>query len=330
MTIYGLCPCRASGETVFTNIIAPYWGQHSMDETRTAGTYYRAYDDMMVVSFMEYGNSMNFGVCFQLILNADGSFKFQYTPAAPDSFIFSTYGVAGISSDNGRDGFSISDRYIQFGSAVFFSPVEERTIAPGALETVNISVLGDKMAGEYATTLFVNTNVPSRERIEIPVSLTVNGEAAPVWPDDIAVEHVMGYVETANPGPLGQMGAMYDVEFTVRNAGTAPFTIVNIQNNGPGIEYEDEWLGGTYFEPFFNLFWTTDRTNMMSWSQFYGEPVEVGNNLVYFDVPMMNYEINMTPGEYEVPIVFTYVVAGDDTPVKRLSQSSSPSPRPRR
>lgn len=312
--IWPVPPAELPGETVFTNIIAPYWGQHSMDETRTAGTYYRAYDDMMVVSFMEYGNSMNFGVCFQLILNADGSFKFQYTPAAPDSFIFSTYGVAGISSDNGRDGFSISDRYIQFGSAVFFSPVEERTIAPGALETVNISVLGDKMAGEYATTLFVNTNVPSRERIEIPVSLTVNGEAAPVWPDDIAVEHVMGYVETANPGPLGQMGAMYDVEFTVRNAGTAPFTIVNIQNNGPGIEYEDEWLGGTYFEPFFNLFWTTDRTNMMSWSQFYGEPVEVGNNLVYFDVPMMNYEINMTPGEYEVPIVFTYVVAGDDTP----------------
>lgn len=160
--IWPVPPAELPGETVFTNIIAPYWGQHSMDETRTAGTYYRAYDDMMVVSFMEYGNSMNFGVCFQLILNADGSFKFQYTPAAPDSFIFSTYGVAGISSDNGRDGFSISDRYIQFGSAVFFSPVEERTIAPGALETVNISVLGDKMAGEYATTLFVNTNVPAR------------------------------------------------------------------------------------------------------------------------------------------------------------------------
>ena len=307
-------PASLPGETVFRNIIAPYWGSHSMDETRTAGTYYEALGDKAVVSFMEYGNSVNFGVCFQLILNSDGSFKFQYKGLDDNAIIFSPYGLAGVSDETGFNGFNIADRHLQFGNAVFFSPVVERTLAPGASETVGVSVLGNKMAGQYSTVLKVNTNVPSSERIDIPVDLTVTGEAVPVWPDDMAVEHVMGYVETVNPGPFGVQGAMYEVEFSVRNTGSAPFHIVNIVNNGPGTEVEGWFPGETEFYPFFNLFWTMDRNDMWSWSQFYGEPIEVGANPVYFDVPMLEYEINMTPGEYEVPLVFTYVLDGDDQP----------------
>ena len=61
-------PAEFPSGSLYTNIIAPYWGLHSMDETRTAGTFHYVTDDRAVVSFMEYGNSMNIGVCFQVIL----------------------------------------------------------------------------------------------------------------------------------------------------------------------------------------------------------------------------------------------------------------------
>lgn len=305
-------PASFPGGTLYTNIIAPFWGLHSMDETRTAGTYYKAYADKAVVSFIEYGNSMNVGVNFQLILNPDGSFRFQYSPRDEVSIIFDTYGLAGVLNEAGTDGFVIPERYIQFGQSVYFSPVTERTLAPGESETVGVSLLADKMAGLYETTMTVNTNVPSRERIEIPVSLTVTGEAAPAWPEDMAVEHVMGFVETANPGPMGMMGAMYEVEFQVKNEGTAPFYIMNIVNGGPGNTYYDEWFDEEVTEPFFPLMCTEDPSDMMSWMPYQtGMPFEVDSKPVYFDVPMMNYELAMTPGVYEVPLTFYYMTSMD-------------------
>ncbi len=80
--------------TVFNNIIAPYWGLHSMNTTKTGGTYHYVTEDRAVVSFMEYGNSMNYGVCYQLILEKDGSFKFQYKAFDENSNIMSPFGLA--------------------------------------------------------------------------------------------------------------------------------------------------------------------------------------------------------------------------------------------
>ena len=60
-------PADFPGGTIYTNLIAPYWGLHSMDQSKGAGTYYYVTDDRAVISWMEYGNTMNLGVCYQLI-----------------------------------------------------------------------------------------------------------------------------------------------------------------------------------------------------------------------------------------------------------------------
>ena len=82
-------PAEFPEGSVYNNMLAPYWGLHTMNTTKTAGTYHYVTEDRAVVSFMEYGNSMNNGVCFQVILEKDGSFKFQYDKFDDNSIIMS-------------------------------------------------------------------------------------------------------------------------------------------------------------------------------------------------------------------------------------------------
>ena len=96
-----------------------------MDVNETAGTYHYMTDDEVVVSWMEYGNSMNAGVCFQLIMHKDGSFKFQYKGYDENSIIFNTFGLAGACNEGGSEYFVIPDRFIKFGNAVQFSPASK-------------------------------------------------------------------------------------------------------------------------------------------------------------------------------------------------------------
>ena len=57
-----------SNETLYTNFIAPYWGYHFMDQTPTAGVFYSMKDDSIVISFMVSAHSVNYSLCYQLIL----------------------------------------------------------------------------------------------------------------------------------------------------------------------------------------------------------------------------------------------------------------------
>ena len=296
--------------TVFTNIIAPYWGLHSMDTSKTAGTFHYVTDDRAVVSFMEYGNSMNIGVCYQLILEKDGSFRFQYKGANETSIIYGMFGMAGISNADATHSIKLPERMVAFNNAVSFKPVKENTLAAGAKDEIALDFDTNRMGGVYTTALQVATNVPGKESIEIPVQLTVNGVAKPQWPDNFTVEQPLMYQSTDYSNPLVQMGAAYDAPFTVANNGTAAFTIVNIAVGGPQIY--DEWFD--MYSPAFMLFanlpeldWMTgEPTGNNMWQQYYeGTPVEVGNSPVQFSLPMLQNEFWATPGTYEVPLTFT-------------------------
>ena len=203
--------------SVYTNILAPYWGLHTMDTNTTAGTYHYITEDQAVISWMEYGNSMNLGVCFQLIMKKDGSFKFQYKGKDQNSIIYSTFGLAGACNEGGSEYFVIPDRYIQFGNAVQFSPVAESTIEPSQSKSVTLNIDTHKMAGNYTDAVTVNTNVPGSETVTVPVTLTVTGAAEPVFPTDITIEHVAGYqeqvTETSGPGVM-YAGAPYEIPFS--------------------------------------------------------------------------------------------------------------------
>lgn len=301
--------------TLFSNIIAPYWGLHSMDETKTAGTYHYVTDNRAIVSFMEYGNTMNIGVCFQLILNADGTFSFCYKAADENARLMGTFGLAGISSEGGTDYIRLADRMINFGNSVRFTPVTTLALAPGAKDNIGFAFDTDRMAGLYQTAFSMATNVPSRESIEIPVALTVTGEAAPEFPAAVSVEHTYGYRSTDQSNPIVGMGACYDAPFEVRNNGTAPFTILSIAVDGPSIY--DEW-----FDEYTQLFqllvngpeidWITgEPTGNYQWQMYDGMTTfTVGRAALQFSVPMMECEQWMTPGEYNVNLTF-YYTTGD-------------------
>ncbi|MEE0975955.1 MAG: S8 family serine peptidase [Muribaculaceae bacterium] len=304
-------PAEFPAGTVYTNIIAPYWGLHTMDQSKTAGTYHYLTDDQAIISWMEYGNSMNLGVCYQLIMKKDGSFKFQYKGFGEYADIYGVFGLAGLSNENGTEGFRIPERYVVFNNAVQFFPVVENTIAPESSRTIDITVNTNKLAGQYNSNITLNTNVPGRETIEIPINLTLTGEAKPVFPtDSIIVERVVGHFDAPTAGPITAMGANYEACFYVKNEGSAPFTITHIKNGGPS--WYDDWFEQYY--PIFSTFYeaeeidwiTGEPTGNKSWGQYYDyTPIVVGKSPQGISVPMM-YDYATQVGTYDVPLTFYY------------------------
>lgn len=302
-------PAEFPAGSVYTNIIAPYWGLHSMDETRNAGTYHYVTDDRAIVSFMEYGNSMNYGVCFQLILEKDGSFTFQYKGKNEEAIIFDLFGLAGITDLSGENYIKLPSRLVQFNQAVRFSPVVEMPLEPGKSDEIALGFNTDRMAGNYTGVVTLNTNVPAREKIEIPYDITLTGEARPVWPADAAVEHPLGYTDYNDP-IVQMMGSGFSVRVDVANEGTAPFTILGATADGP--VFEDPEFG--YELPGFGLFAEVDGFDWITgepdgskmWNFYEGTPVTVGADVARFAVVPTAYEVLMTPGTYEVPVTFMY------------------------
>lgn len=315
--------------TIYTNIIAPYWGLHTCDQSKTAGTYHYMTENEVVVSWMEYGNSMNMGVCYQLIMKKDGSFKFQYKGFGDYAIIYSTFGLAGLSNEDGSVGIRIPERYIAFGNAVQFFPVVESSIAAGESKTIDIDVLTDKMAGEYNTNIVVNSNVPGAEKIEIPVNLNIIGVAKPVFPDTIIVQNVMGTVDDAYKGPLTQMGAFYEAYFKIENQGTAPFYVTNIINEGVFSIY-DSWFDEYTQQPAQTWYygesedWYTGEI-VKGWMQYYDStPVTVGKDGLEISIPIMQGSIESTPGTYDVPLKIAYNEADTANILVRFIVTNAP------
>lgn len=307
-------PADFPGGTIYTNIIAPYWGLHTMDTSKTAGTYHYVTEDQAIISWMEYGNTMNMGVCYQLIMKKDGSFKFQYKSYGDYAIIYDAFGLAGMSNEDGSESLVIPDRLIQFNNAVQFTPVVEITLAPEDSKTAGITFDTHKLAGNYTDVITVHTNVPSSETIEIPVALTITGEAVPVFPGDVTVEHVAGYSEiaseTSGPG-VTMMGAPYEAPLTITNTGTAPFTIVDIAYSSPTDSYD---------YPMFQLMaqmmvpdWLTGETSLQwtIYDNYRGMPIEVTPSQPLEMTLPMAWEAAYAIGVYEIPFVITYTVDGE-------------------
>lgn len=305
-------PAEFPEGTIYTNIIAPYWGMHTMDTSKSAGTYHYVTEDQAVISWMEYGNSMNIGVCYQLILKKDGSFKFQYKGYGDYAIIYGIFGMAGLSNEDGSQGFKIPERYVAFDNAVQFYPVVESSIAAGQSKTIDIDLVTDKMAGDYNSSLVVNTNVPASEKIEIPINLTITGQAKPVFPaDTIIIENVMNTAKDEYKGPLSQMGAFYEAHFKIENHGTAEFTINNIINEGV-FECYDSWYDEYYSQPAQTWYyceaedWYTGQMTW-SWNTYYDStPVSVGKDGLEISIPVMQGSIEGTVGIHDVPLKIAY------------------------
>ena len=204
-------------ETFYTNIICPFWGNHSMNTPSSDGVYYKAKDDEVIVSYKNYGNTMMLGMNFEVILRKDGSFKFQYH-VDPDGFQLGVFGLCGIMDHTGTRGITPADMYITDGNTVEFTPYKNYVVAPGEKVEMPVELKADQLADTYDCELNVTTNDPSKPSVKIPVTLNITGEAQAEFPEVINVEQ---------PVDEYAMNPSY-YEFYVVNKGTKAFAITDV------------------------------------------------------------------------------------------------------
>ena len=204
-------------ETFYTNIICPFWGNHSMNTPSSDGVYYKAKDDEVIVSYKNYGNTMMLGMNFEVILRKDGSFKFQYH-VDPDGFQLGVFGLCGIMDHTGTRGITPADMYITDGNTIEVTPYKNYVVAPGEQVEMPVELKANQLADTYDYELNVTTNDPSRASVKIPVTLNITGDAQAEFPEVINVEQ---------PVDEYAMNPSY-YEFYVVNKGTKAFTITNV------------------------------------------------------------------------------------------------------
>ena len=206
-----------NGEIFYRNILCPLWGNHSMTPYQVDGIYYKKYDDHVVVTFKNYGNSVMDGFNFQAILHKDGTAKFQYS-LDPTGQLNGIFGIAGAQDNDAKRGFTVPGNYIGPGKAVNVYPEFSYVIEPGKSVSLPISLDTKKIADTYDNVLSLTTNDPQSKNVDIPVTLTTTGESIPVVPEKITINKVYD-TEYQLPG---------EAEFEIRNNGHKAFVINNV------------------------------------------------------------------------------------------------------
>ncbi len=276
-------------DTFYTNIIAPYWGNHSMGAAAEDGTYYKEEDDHVIVSFINYGNSVTLGLDFQVIIYKDGHYKFQYH-LQDFGQMLSVFGLAGIQDENGERGIMLPENCITPNNAVEFYPVKSFTVPAGENKNIAIDINSSQMANEYSTDLIVNTNVPTSPVVAIPVKMTVTGEPKAVFPESIGGEEVADIT--------GMMPTL-SYEFEVANEGTKAFSITGATFNPDMIIPTQLMVYTTYTD------WGMTYTDWVPYAnlEYIGiSSLEVGDEPVKFRVDFYDYG---SPMEVELPITFS-------------------------
>lgn len=285
-------------DTFYKNIIAPFWGNHTMDVSSTDGVFYKAEDDRVIVSFKNYGNSAMIGMNYQLIMYKDGRFKFQYN-LNETGMVLGIYGLCGFQDESCQRGLTLSDSYIVSGNAIEFAPVKTINVPAGGQVSVPIDIYANDLAGEYDRAITIHTNVPGKEIVTLPVKLVINGQPNPVFPQPFEIEEVADYLNYPT----------LEYEFEVKNTGSAAFTIDAISFN-PEPDYNDpdfDWenyqpipayltVYTTYYDSWWDE-WVTDWSNV----NYLTEPIVVGTEPVKFKLLFMDQGM---PTEASLPITF--------------------------
>lgn len=294
-------------ETFYTNIICPFWGNHSMNTPSSDGVYYKAKDDEVIVSYKNYGNTMMLGMNFEVILRKDGSFKFQYH-VDPDGFQLGVFGLCGIMDHTGTRGITPADMYITDGNTIEFTPYKNYVVAPGEQVEMPVELKANQLADTYDYELNVTTNDPSRASVKIPVTLNITGEVQAEFPEVINVEQ---------PVDENPMYPSY-YEFYVVNKGTKAFAITDVASEMfVAADPDDPWaMPEASLEVYTSVnnsgddgidpgpmaladdaakAWVPYRSGMMA-------PIVVGTDTVKFRITPYNvYEVHAK----DYPLVFT-------------------------
>lgn len=320
-------------ETFYTNIICPFWGNHSMNTPSSDGVYYKAKDDEVIVSYKNYGNTMMQGMNFEVILRKDGSFKFQYN-VDPDGFQLGVFGLCGIMDHTGTRGITPADMYITDGNAVEFSPYKNYVVAPGEQVEMPVELKANQLADTYDYELNVTTNDPSRASVKIPVTLNITGEAQAEFPEVINVEQ---------PVDENAMEPSY-YEFHVVNKGTKAFAITDVasemftvsESDDPDVEpsapegklevyaAQSNNGGDDGIDP--GPLALSDDATAKAWIPYQSgmmAPIVVGEDTVKFRITPYNvYEVH----KKDFPLVFTVEGLNEETHTSTIKLNITEAP----
>lgn len=198
------------------NYLAPFWGYHSPSGTETSGVYYKAEDNRVIVSWIDYGNTLNLGICFQVIMYKNGKFKYQYS-LLPGGNLYSLFGMAGFESDKGTKGTMLPSRYVSIGNSMELIPVKRQQLKAGENRKLKMAIdASSLMAGEYDVAATMSTNIPDKEEMDIKLNLTVTGKAKVEYPEKLDI------------GDLFQNSTPEMFYFDIKNVGTANFNVESI------------------------------------------------------------------------------------------------------
>lgn len=304
-------------DTFYKNIIAPFWGNHTMGSTSTDGTYIKSFGDHVVVSFINYGNSSMAGFNYQLVLNADGTFKFQYQ-LQPEGLMLGVYGLCGVQDATGTRGLNPDDQYISNGNAMMFYPVKTVKVAPEGNTVIPVTVLADRLADTYSEEMEFSTNVPGKENFKLPVTLNITGEAEPVFPETVMIE------QTVDPNYMPG-----EYEFTISNNGNRAFSITNISSEMFEMDFstwsqEASLLVYAENKGGFDPGPLSASADNMQWIDYNGAlPITVGKEPVKFKIVLMNVA-QVHAKDYEVRFATEGLATGETVMTAKVNVTDMP------
>lgn len=211
----------------FTPYIAPYWGRHTPAPAEYSpsgtpgGIYYKEEADRIIVSFLNYGNVMSAGLCYQAILYKNGNIKFQYK-LIEGGIQWGAFGICGLAyegaSYEGKERMTLAERYLNMNSAIEFYPIRTSILKAGESADVEMTIsTSGLMAGHHPTKNTIRTNVPNKEEIELLLDLTLTGTPQGNWPEKLE------YADITVGSPL-----ITPQDFFFRNTGTDYYNITGL------------------------------------------------------------------------------------------------------
>jgi hypothetical protein len=237
--------------------IMPYWTFGGFNtytyKKEDVGIFYQFFPDKAVITWSYLVNSfsgMGDPVSVQLILYNNGSMRFQYRVEETGSDLTSRLTIIGL-QESTDSGVVVSDRLaLDHGKGLAFNlfPVKKYNIKPATSLSGNIVLdATNTYSGNYTSTLRMFTNVPNKENLEKPVTLTINGFVELAVP--AATDFGQKIIATEDGSPV-----VYPVDIDITNTGNRPIDITWIENASGGTQplglqlyaLVDGWFGATW------------------------------------------------------------------------------------
>ncbi len=304
------------------SLIAPYFGLHKYDRpgAEHSGVYYKVYDDKVVIQWNNLFDMYGLGIdySFEAIIYANGNIKFQYQHGEQGWAIVNR-GVIGLENADGTDGLVVAayQNYFADQLAITFNPGEKITVPANSQSQINIALdAKDLNQGEYQGTLLLYNNTPENAKLEIPVTLIVEGEAALTTPESVDFGALMSY-QDAETGMFKE----YSREFSVSNTGRALLSFDSIvldEDSQASLEYYGPSRGGYAWMPVPPSFSFWDAIELKPAQSLKmrvvlmpnGETPEINTNVIFSSYSLA--------GEVRLPVTATITLApvaslpGDD------------------